>query len=71
MNWQFWKKKKKIVPFGGARGISPKIEDVSQTRNIQEKLASISPGSGFMIATREGFKVFKCIEIRKYEEKKN
>ena len=63
MNWKFWQKQ---APWPTS---APNIENISQTRNIQEKLAGIPVGCGFLIATREGMKEFKCIGIRAYPEK--
>lgn len=56
--------KKKTRLFGGQRS-QQKLEDITLVRNIQEKLAAIPLGHKFGIATRDGLKVFKLIEIRK------
>ena len=69
MNWQFWKKIKNPV-FCSSGRILPKLEDITMTRNIQERLASMELGHFFAVATREGHKVFQLVRIEPYTKKK-
>lgn len=45
--------------------ISPEIPDITGTRNLLERIASVPIGRKFGIATREGTKVFLCTGIQK------
>lgn len=67
---QKFKKIENPTVFGGQRS-HRKIEDISYVRNVQEKLASIEVGQQFGLATREGIRVFKLIEIRPNKENQN
>lgn len=45
-------------------------EDVTYSRNILEKIASLPIDHQFAINTREGTKIFKCVTIQKPSEVK-
>ena len=63
INWPWKKKERTMVPFGGQRG-HQKLEDISGTRNIIEKLGAMELNHCFSVQTREGEKIFKLIEVR-------
>ena len=41
------------------------IPDITYSRNVVERIASVPVGNQFAISTREGLKIFKCVGIQK------
>lgn len=62
--WKFWKSKKNI-----AEPKEQTIEDITNIRNLHEKMASLNIGQCFGLTTREGIKIFKLVEIRPHQQK--
>ncbi len=40
------------------------VNDISNVRNIQERIAGLNIGQCFGLTTREGIKIFKLVQIK-------
>jgi len=65
MNWKFWEPKENMVLKNKQ---TAKMEDLTYTRNLQEKLASLEVGQCFALASRQGLHIFKLMRIQAHPE---